>query len=53
MKAKKKKKLFTFKCPPEELLKLSPADQEKFSDLFAWEKMSAKRNFILGMPSSY
>jgi hypothetical protein len=32
---------------------LSESDKRKLSDLFAWEKASNQKNFILGVHSKY
>jgi len=54
MKTKKKnrKKPYTLKCHPKDLLKLDERQQEAMRRLFLWEEYSNKKNWILGVPSS-
>ena len=37
--------------PTREQLRLNERQQSALSELFAWEKQSAKKDFILGQPS--
>jgi hypothetical protein len=39
------------KQPTKEQLRLNERQQSALSELFAWEKRSAKRDFVLGQPS--